>query len=197
MLNYPVAQTYTFTAVQADGLREHMHQKTRNIVNKAAREFHVVCDQSPDRFLRLLQAQHGTDLREDIGIVRRLFEAGQIRRQAMVLRAVNQQSRDVGSTILVWDAKRLYFWLSARDLAESSNGALGSLITEAAQYAASTGRIFDLDGWGTQRSGTFQAKFGFAPVVRGYVNYGSARWKLLHWMSSSVRGLRDDRHYRF
>lgn len=197
MLNYPVAHTYTFVATQADGLRQRMHQKTRNVVNKAARDFHVVSADDPDYFLHLLRVQRGAALQQDIGTVRRLYEAAHSRGQAMVLRAINGRSQDGGCAILVWDAQRLYYWLSARDPAESSNGALSLLIAEAAQQAASMGRIFDMDGWGTQRSGTFLAKFGFTPVVRGYVNHGSARWKLLHCLSSSVRGLRDDRHYRF
>jgi len=197
MLNYPVAQTYTFTAPEAGELRARMHQKTRNIVNKAARDFHVVVADDPDRFLHLLRTQRGAGLQEDVDTVRRLYEAAHSRRQATVLRAVNQRSQDGGCAILVWDAQRLYFWLSARDPAESSNGALSILITEAAQQAAAMGRVFDMDGWGTRRSGTFLAKFGFLPVVRGYVNHGSARWKLLHCLSSAWRGLRDDRHYRF
>jgi len=104
---------------------------------------------------------------------------------------------DCGSAIVIWDSASLYFWLSARNPAGSSNGTLSLLIARAAALAHERGLVFDTDGFGSHRSGAFLAKFGFAPVVRPYVSHGRAIWKLCHVVSSALRGERDDRHYRF
>jgi len=157
----------------------------------------VVSTDNPERFLRLLQLQRGTGLQHEIDTVRRMYDAAHARQQATVLCAVNARGQDGGSAVLLWDASRLYFWLSARDPAESSNGSLSLLITHAAEKAISMQRVFDVDGFGNQRSAAFLAKFGLSPVVRPYVNHGTQIWKLLHWVSSSLRSARDDRSYRF
>jgi hypothetical protein len=195
LLNYPVAHTYTYIVAPRTNPGQ-MHQKTRNVVTKAEREFEVVATFDPDRFLRLLRAQRAQELHTDLGAARRLYAAAQGRGQAAILCAVNQQDVDVASAILVWDSRCLYYWLSARDPARSSNGALSLLILRAMELAESLGLTFDTDGFGSKESGIFLAKFGLTPAVRPYVNHSGNVWKLLHLVSSLGRQ-RDDSHYRF
>jgi hypothetical protein len=196
MLNYPVAHTYTFLATRPGAHGGQMHQKTRNVVTKADREFEVVVSKDIGRFLRLLHAQHAHELRADIGTVRRLYMAAHAREQAAMLCAVGQDNVDVASAVLVWDSRCLYFWLSARDPARSSNAAVSLLIMRAIEMAEGLGLTFDADGFGSKESGIFLAKFGLAPAVRPYVSHGGSVWKLLR-LAASWGKERDDRYYRF
>jgi hypothetical protein len=197
MLNYPVAHTYTFIAGPASAAGAGMHQKTRNVLNKAARDFEVSVTADLSRFFTVLQAQFGGRSRTDAAVVRRLFEAARARGQAAVLCARGTHGTDGGCAIVVWDSQALHYWLCARDPASSCNGALSLLIAHAAAMAHERGLVFDTDGFGTHRSGAFLSKFGFTPAVRPYVSHGTPLWKISHLISSSLRGERDDRHYRF
>jgi hypothetical protein len=174
-----------------------VHQKTRNVLNKAARDFEVRLGSDLSRFLAVLHAQFGSRSRADTATVARLFESACARGQAAVLSACGHDGKDAGCAIVVWDARVLYYWLSARNPAVSCNGALSLLIARAAALAGERGLVFDTDGFGTHRSGAFLSKFGFTPAVRPYVSHGTALWKISHLVSSALRGERDDRHYRF
>ena len=103
---------------------------------------------------------------------------------------------DVASAILVWDSRCLYFWLSARDPARSSNAALSLLIMRAIEMAEGLGLTFDADGFVSKASGIFLAKFGLAPAVRPYVSHGSSIYKLLR-LAASWGKERNDRYYKF
>lgn len=197
MLNYPVAHTYTFIAQPTGGLRAGMHQKTRNVVNKAARDFEVGVSEDLSRFLAAQRAQYGRRSLTDEAAVRRVFEAARAHGQAAVLFATGTGGVDGASAIVLWDARVLRYWLCARNPAASCNGALSLLIAHAATMAQERGLVFDTDGFGSHRSGAFLSKFGFAPAVRPYVSHGSLLWKFSHLLSSSLRGERDDRHYRY
>ncbi|MEJ6022118.1 GNAT family N-acetyltransferase [Ramlibacter sp. PS4R-6] len=197
MLNYPVGHTYTFVAAASEASRAAMHQKTRNVVNKAARDFEVVEGADLSRFFAVLRSQFGAKSRADAADVQRLFDAAHARGQATVLCAEGAGGVDSACAVLVWDARSLYFWLSARNPECASTGALSLLIAHAASLAHGRGLDFDTDGFGTHRSGAFLSKFGFTPAVRPYVSHGTGLWKLSHLVSSALRGERDDRHYRY
>lgn len=195
MLNYAVAHTYTFQTAEVTNLRSRMHQKTRNVVNKAARDFEVV-NGDLDRFFALQRAHRG---RIDVGAhhtVRRLYDAANSRNQASILISKNQRGEDCAASILVWDNAALFYWLSARHPVLSTNGANSLLIVRSVEKAAELGVMFDMDGFVTKTSGSFLAKFGMTPVVRPFVNNSSRVWTLMHLISSWGRA-RDDRHYRF
>jgi hypothetical protein len=95
-----------------------------------------------------------------LDVARALIEAGQKRGQARVFVARKKRTFEHGANLswdaaitCVWDASRLYYWMSARrreslnNTVERPHGdAIKLLVATAISYARSIGRVFDADG---------------------------------------------------
>ena len=151
---------------------ESMDRKTRNHVRAGLRDFQVEKHSKIDRFIALSKSFVGGKTwvnNVDYPAIERIFDACDARGQAVVLTAVDQDGKDVASTVLVWDQRILYYWLSARDPVKAMGNANSALIWSAIQLAGEKGLIFDMDGYASPASGVFYAKFGLKPHRRIHV----------------------------
>jgi hypothetical protein len=198
LLGYGIAQTYTFRAdPSAPGfsISGGMHQKARNTVSKAARNYAVERTGDITRFLKIHHRQRARESLLDEPTVCRLFEAAAARGRACVLVATDANMVDVGACSLIWDHQTLYYWLSTRDPAATGVNSL--LIVKAVELAAELGKLFDLDGFASKDSGAFLARFGLNAFVRPFVNKSGRLWKAMNAISALADPDRFDRNYRF
>jgi hypothetical protein len=172
-----------------------MHQKTRNIVSKAARSYTVEQSGDVTRFMKLHHRQRTHESLLDEATLCRLFEAAASRGRACLLVAMDANMTDVGACAVIWDHQTLYYWLSTRDPAASGVNSL--LIVKAVELAAELKKTFDLDGFASADSGAFLARFGLTPSVRPYVNKSGRIWKIMNAISAIADPDRFDRNYRF
>ncbi|HEX3983109.1 MAG TPA: GNAT family N-acetyltransferase [Acidisoma sp.] len=188
LIGYRNTATYTFRhdGVPLGAVWTGMEQKTRNMITTSRGRLEVESHADLDRYVRLAQGgiKTGGADKTDYAGIRRAFEACQLRDQCTILTAVDEHGRDAASVILIWDHRRLYYWMSARDKALSGNAANSLLVWHALEFATSMGCQFDLDGFITPQSGVFLSKFGLQPAIRHYITNVNPLW-------SGLAGLRE------
>ena len=146
-----------------------MNSKMRNKVRLGQNSLSVETHNNFERFDILSRAflkHKGRFSKVDYDAFARIFAASAKRDQATIITAVDEQGRDVASSVLLWDSHHLYYWLSARDAELSKNYGNGYLIWEALQIAAKKGLDFDIDGFASPEQGRFLTLFGLTPVQR-------------------------------
>ena len=87
--------------------------------------------------------------------------------------------RSVSSALLVWDSRRLYFFMSSRSASPEANKASPLVFFESIRLAKSYGLAFDADGYATVASAMSLQKWGLDVTVNLNVNKGSVAYEML------------------
>ena len=198
-LGYTAATNYTFRVEagnDSDAILAGMDQKVRNMIRKGLGQFRPQLHGDIDRFMRLAEDKSGgkTD-RHDFEALRRIWSECNVRQQGQILTLAGANDEDVASTILVWDARALYFWVTTRNPLIAGNSATCLMIWEALKLALGMGLAFDVDSYGSAASAEFVSRFGFTPEIRPVINQGGAVWKLLFLLRNTFSS-REDLYYR-
>jgi hypothetical protein len=189
---FTVRSVYTFSVQPGTDLSaiwEDCDQKTRNLIRTARK--HLTVTVAPDfgifAQLSVVQRAGGSNT-HDFELLGRLFDECVRRSQGTTLVARDENGIAVAAILVVWGARSMYFWQSARIPASHSGGANALLLWTAIEMAMTRGLRFDFDSFGAHGSAVFLASFGLAPearleIYRFSVRYGAA--KLLRSLSLS------------
>ncbi len=172
--------TFRFpSSTQPEQALSDCDQKTRNLIRTAEKRLRVVSDNSLDRFITLsLREKPRSDNIHDFPLLEAIFSSCLNHGSGVVLTAVDQQDRDVASSVLVWDERIMYLWLTSRDPELSTSGGGAFLLWESIKMASGLGRTFDLDGYSSAASAKFLASFGRPPSIRPRVVKASVRYRM-------------------
>ena len=123
----------------------------------------------------------------DFPCITRIFESCVSRNRAVILTAVNEAEEDEACVVLIWSSSTLYYWLPARDRAQSNGGSNAYLLWEAIKFAHERGLSFDFDGFGSAKTAKFLLQFGIQPVPRIGVLRATAVGHLYRLAYSTIR----------
>ena len=172
--------TFRFpSSIQPEQALADCDPKTRNLIRSAEKRLRVVRDHALGRFitLSLREKPRGENI-HDFALLETIFTACLSHGAGIVLTAVDQHDRDVASSVLVWDERIMYLWLTSRDPEHSTSGGGAFLLWESIKMASSLGRTFDLDGYSSAASAKFLASFGRPPSMRPRVIKASVRYRM-------------------
>jgi hypothetical protein len=165
-----------------------MRDKTRNAIRNGMKLHNITGDFDPDRFIDFYRRNvKGLGLREnvDLEIARRLTRRCVEQRCGKFLVAKDERGVDKAAIFIVWDHHSCYYLMSTR-AADSSYGAIPSLLWEAIKFAAASGRIFDFDGVINEGSVKLFLGFGSEASPRYIVERSTTAYKLLRVMRRSL-----------
>jgi hypothetical protein len=143
--------------------------KTRQNIRRASRMFTVSQSSDLDSYLnvfRQFMKEKSQTNQVNEASIKRIWEATQARKVSTILNVICDDGTVAASTILIWDAVHLYYWLSSRVPSKSKNNANSLLIWEALELADAKGLVFDMDGFNSPESGLFLAKYRLNPIRR-------------------------------
>ena len=172
--------TFRFpSSIQPEQALADCDPKTRNLIRSAVKRLHVERNHALDRFitLSLREKPHRENI-HDFALLETIFSACLNHGAGIVLTAVDQHDRDVASSVLVWDERIMYLWLTSRDPELSTSGGGAFLLWESIKMASGLGRTFDLDGYSSAASAKFLASFGRPPSMRPRVVKASVRYRM-------------------
>jgi hypothetical protein len=164
-------------------LWSRMRDKTRNVIRRAQEQCQVETVSDPREFARLYERNLETAGRRsyfDASLVAPLYEAAAARDQARIIGTRSREGDLVAAVFYAWDRRRMWYFLSTRDMQDAGNGAVSLLIWEGMRMAAERGLVFDFDGIASEGAARFYAGFGarFVPrfaVWRRSVTYAFAQ----------------------
>jgi len=192
MAGCSIVQDFTFrldASQNADQHWENLDQKTRNLVRTAGKSLQVRQNADMEAFLGMCEKERGSGNRHNVEALRRVGSAAITRGQAVILTAEDESGRPVASAILVWDDAVVYYWQSSRDPSFNQPGANNLLVWESMKFALQNGRTFDMDGFASEGSARFGAKFSMDPVVRASVAHMSKLGHFMHALTSPPRSV--------
>lgn len=171
---------------------EQCDQKTRNLIRSASQKLEVTQSADIEAFIRMsLVDQSASENRHDFATMAKLFEACLRHDRACVISAYDEKKKQVSSSVLIWDEKNLYYWLSARDRNASIPGANMLLIWEALKLASAKALTFDFDSFASVGTAKMLASFGQPPVLRPHVIGASVRYEWERAANATLMSLRD------
>jgi hypothetical protein len=156
-----------------------MNQKTRNIIRQASNRIGIEVHTDIDRLIRVSSLHHGKNDRNRYDILHKLWVEIASRNRGRIMSAVDPWSRDIAACVVIWDARKAYYWLSARrddDLGRKANPVL---IFEALSLAKQMKLDFDADGYATLESGRFLSKLGLPVALQATVEKSSNVYRML------------------
>jgi len=187
-----IVQDFTFrlnAGQNPDQHWENMDQKTRNLVRTAGKSLQIRQHADMEAFLEMCDRERGAANRHNVNALRRLGSAAIKRGQAVILTAEDESGQAVASAILVWDDAVVYYWQSSRNPACNHPGANNLLVWESMKFALQHGRTFDMDGFASEGSARFAAKFSMDPIVRASVAHMSKLGHFMHALASPPRSV--------
>jgi hypothetical protein len=165
-----------------------MRDKTRNAIRNGAK-LHTITDMfDPDRFIDFYRRNvKGLGLTEnvDLEIARRLTSRCLEQRCGKFLVAKDERGADKAAIFIVWDRHSCYYLMSTR-AADSSYGAIPSLLWEAIKFTITSGRIFDFDGVINEGAVKLFLGFGSTTSPRYIVERSTTAYKLLRVIRRSL-----------
>ncbi|GBR07707.1 hypothetical protein GLI01_30890 [Gluconacetobacter liquefaciens] len=171
---------------------EQCDQKTRNLIRSASQKLEVTQSSDIEDFIRMsLVDQSVSENRHDFTKMAKIFEACLRHDRACVISAYDEKKKQVSSSVLIWDEKNLYYWLSARDRSASIPGANMLLIWEALRLSAAKKLTFDFDSFASVGAAKMLASFGQPPVLRPHVIGASVRYEWERAANATLLSLRD------
>lgn len=136
-----------------------------------------------DKFVSIANEQVKDQVsRYRFDLIEAIVTAAIARDQVMFISAYDQSGRNMATTILLYDTKVVYFWLTAR-LMVPGNRAYARLIWEAYQFAHARGLTLDMDGYASQNGARYLADFGGEPISRNRVTHKNIRFRALQLMN--------------
>ena len=96
--------------------------------------------------------------------------------QVAMISAYDETGQNMATTILLYDSKVVYFWVTARNPAPG-NRAYARLIWEAYLFAHARSLILDLDGYASLNGARYLADFGGEPVSRNRITRKNIRFR--------------------
>ena len=192
MAGCSIVQDFTFRLNAGQKIEQHwdnLDQKTRNLVRTAGKSLQIGQNADIEAFLGMCEKERGHGNRHNVTALRRLSAAAIARGQAVVLTAEDENGRPVASAILVWDDAVVYYWQSSRDPSFNHPGANNLLVWESMKFALQHGRTFDMDGFASEGSARFAAKFSMDPIVRASVAHMSKLGHFMHALASPPRSV--------
>jgi hypothetical protein len=199
--SYAVTNTFTFVwdgAPPINQLLRDMQPRTRRKLAAGARTLHIERHTDINRFIRMSVAEHGRILsnNDDFAAITRIFEACAVRKQVLILSAVNGEGKDVAVTVLVWGCGVVYQLLAARHPRAAGYAANSLLVWHSIQVANELGLTFDCDGVYSPHAAVFYTRFGLTPKVRPMVNFGNRWWQFAFMAKAALRPNSVDLYYR-
>jgi hypothetical protein len=178
MAGFSVDTAYTFRiepARTADDVWNHMTDKTRNVIRRAAEQTDVFPIGEPEQFCDFYETNLATAGRPNMygaATMRRLTSAFITRACGELLGARSTESGLVAVIALVWDADTTYFLLSSRSPTAHS-GAISLLLWHAIKRSLLDKRGFDFDGIASPSILQFLSGFGGSLASRLVVQRSS------------------------
>lgn len=176
MAGWNVHLDYTFRIAPDLGestVLNNMHQRARSDVKNSLRTTGVRQHNDLELFIALAKQQAAslnTTSYHRFDVIKRIFIEAEARNQAKILTVSSESEPNLGTAIVLFDERVLYFWVAARRV-QAGNRAYTRLIWEAFLLAKAKNLIFDLDGFYSDLAGNYLASFGATPVPRPWVNY--------------------------
>jgi hypothetical protein len=122
-----------------------------------------------DKFHALARIQtQGEVSRYRFDLIEAMFQAALSRDQATILSLYNDADQNMATTVLLYDERVAYLWLTTRDTSPG-NRAYARIIWEAYKFAQERGLIFDFDGYPSIAGAQYLSNFGGTPIIRNAV----------------------------
>jgi hypothetical protein len=194
MHGFQVGNQYTFQIdcrANLDALLAGMSIKARTPIRRAEEQRMVVTIDDPERFISFYMENLSKTNRSSYMQFDRfpiLFSECRARSCGEILAAVQPDGVPVAMTFLVWDAQKMYYLMSTRDLTARDNGSVNLLVWSAMKRANDLGLIFDLDGVSNEGTARFLSGFGGIVKTRLIVTKGQPFYNIVQSVKTILRG---------
>lgn len=142
-------------------LWEGLRDKTRNVIRRARERLQVREIEDPEAFTAFYIGNLGDEPSYfDTSVIAPVHAAASARGAGRILAAVDRHGVAHAAVFFIWDADKVYYFLSTRDRTVADVGAVSLLIWCGIEIAHSLGLTFDFDGVTTDARFRFMSAFG-------------------------------------
>lgn len=175
-----------------------LRDKTRNVIRRAQEQAAIETLADPAEFTRFYMdnlARAGGRSYFDVDRIVPLYEAAHARSRARILAARARGGGLVAAVFYVWDARRMWYFLSTRSPQAANNGAVSLLVWEGMRLAGERGLVFDFDGIASAGAARFYSGFGARIRPRFAVYRRSIAYSLFTAALDALRGRSNRNHF--